>query len=187
MKPGDLAGKPKIKRLHQLFRRLGPAAEEGVRDEIERLTGQRSTKGLTESDAWGLIMRLSQQAGVRNPIPIIVDWCPVYTKEPVEKGGLAATRLPSQKQVFFLWVCFEAGNIRNPRGYLVDRFQLKDGIIRTAQDAWLVTKALRHFSRSAYAGRTGSGFAPKSAWTQRGRAARELKRPPGKAAEANET
>ena len=146
MKPTDAIGKRKLALLHAHFRRIGAEATEAVRDEIEALSGQRSSKGLSEAQGWDLLQRLSEQAGWRNPEPITVAWCPVYTPGRVEAGGMdAATRLPSQAQVWSLYHLLREAGIRDPQAYLAKRFaeHAPGGILRTALAAWLVSKSLR--------------------------------------------
>ena len=146
MKPTDPVGKRKLKHLHVLFAALGPDATEAVRDGIERATGQRSTKGLTEAQAWSWIDALCRQLGRSNPEPICVDWCAGYQRGRLPRGQLdLTTALPSQAQIWGLYKYFLAAGIHDPRAWLARRYprQLPDGVIRTAEQAWWVTKGTR--------------------------------------------
>lgn len=149
MKPSDPIGKGKLKYLHVLFRRIGPDGEEGARDEIERITGGRTSKGLDEGQAWGLIDAICERLKQDNGSPICVHWAPVYTRSRVPHGGLDVTRPPSQKQIWALHRKFREGGIAEPQAFLAWKFKLKDGIIRTAQQAWRVAKAARRIQEGA--------------------------------------
>lgn len=149
MKPSDPIGKDKLRYLHVLFRRIGPDGEEGARDEIERLTGGRTSKGLDEGQAWAVIDGICRQLGSKNPKPVCVAWAPVYTRGAVPKDGLGVTRPPSKDQVWGLYCNFREGGVADPGAFLAWKFKLKDGVIRTAQQAWRVAKSARRIGESA--------------------------------------
>jgi len=146
MTPVPPIRKSQIKRLHVLFARIGEAGEAGVRDRIAALTGQRSTKGLDEAQAWALIEELCAKLGEKNPEPIAVEWCRAYSGGATVLGEGNVERLPSRKQVWFLHHALRAAGIHDPVAYFGARFKLRDGLIRTADDAWRVGKALRRMA-----------------------------------------
>lgn len=149
MKPSDPVGTDKLCFLHMLFRAIGPDGEEGARDGIERLTGARSCKGLDEGQAWAIIDGLCQSLGRPNLSPICVAWAPVYTRSRVPIGGTDVTRPPSQAQIWALHRKFREGGVADPKAFLAWKFELKDGVIRTAQQAWRVSKSARRIQEGA--------------------------------------
>ena len=142
MKPGDPISPKKLGWLHKLFGEMGKDAEEVVRDEIEALTGSRSTKSLNEAQAWEFLQGLFGYMGRNNGFPIVVAWCPVYQPGRAKLGAGNASSLPSQKQVWRLWHLFREAGVRSPAGFLEKRFGMKDGQIRRAEEVGRVVPAL---------------------------------------------
>ena len=154
MKPGDPISKSKIGVFHALFAEIGGSAEDAVRDEIEEITGSRSTTSLNEALAWELLYGMFGRLGRSTPFPIVAAWCPVYQRQPAKLGAGNTATLPSQKQVWHLFHLLHEAGVNDPRGGSSKRFRLKDGLIRTAQEAGRVIATLRNMRGAAEANRT---------------------------------
>lgn len=145
MKPTDPIGTRKLRLLHMHYRRLTPDAVQGVYDEIERVTGRRTSSALNEAQGWAVLDGLCRAAGERNPEPICVEWCPVYTRQGVQAEETSTARFPSQRQVWALYCMLREAGVQDMGAFLKARFpkHAPAGVLRTAQDAWWVTKSLR--------------------------------------------
>lgn len=153
MTPHDPISRAKLRFLHKLFRDIGPDAEDAVRGEIAELTGDPSTKSLSEAQAWRIIHGICEALERGTPFAIVVTWCPVYTRGNARLGAGRAVSMPSQRQVWNLFKLLGEAGVDSPEGFFTQRFGLKNGIIRTAQDARRVIPALGNMARTRSQGR----------------------------------
>ena len=119
-----------------------------ARDEIERLTGERSTKWLNSGQAWEFIDALCVRLNRSNRIPICVHWCPGYVRGSATLHGGNVASLPSQAQAWHLHRTFRESGVKDIKAFLASdiKFKLPDGVIRTAEQAWWVSKAARNMA-----------------------------------------
>ncbi|MBW7997494.1 MAG: hypothetical protein FVQ81_13150 [Candidatus Glassbacteria bacterium] len=160
MRPGDPLDKRKIQMFHILFGEIGEDATEEIRGQIAALTGDRSTKSLTEAQAWEILHGMFERLGRKNPVPIAVTWCPVYSPQKATLHGGNVAALPSNKQVWHLFHLLREAGINDPQAFFNKRFKLREGIIRTAREAGWVAKALREMRDRKQGLRTGLSAAP---------------------------
>ncbi len=162
MKPGDPIGKQKIKLLHVLFAKFDPDAVEAIRDGIAEVTGDTSTLSLNEAQAWEVINGLCRELRQNNPAPICVVWCEGYTMGRLPRGGIDwETRIPSQAQIWGIHKLMRGAGVLDGQAFLAARFPkiVPDGVIRTAREAWQVSKSLRAMGANRTEPRQGGAAA----------------------------
>lgn len=153
MTPHDPISPAKLRFIHQLFRDIGPDAEDAVRGQIAELTGDTSSKSLSEAQAWRIIHGICEAERRNTPSPIVVTWCPVYLRGNAKLRAGNTVSFPSQRQVWQLFKLLGEAGVGNPEGFFTRRFKLKGGIIRTAEEAGRVIPALGNMARNRSQGR----------------------------------
>lgn len=144
MNPTDPADRHAMKVLHGLMRHAGEEATQGIYDAIEQMTGQRTCKALNRAQAFEIADRLAAICGQEGvPLQFAAVWCPQWTRGRATLHGGNVKAMPSIHQALALFRYFQGAQIQDPCAFLAARFGLKDGILRTAEDASWICKSLR--------------------------------------------